>query len=407
VRILDTSSKSLLGCALAAGLLVTPHGTKAATFEVLYSFKGGSDGAYPQAGVIADKAGNLYGTTSGGGYGNGFGTVFKLAPDGTKTVLWAFKGYAFEGISDGIYPLDPLIMDAAGNLYGTTANGGPTKICGWGPGGCGIVFKIAPDGTETVLYAFRYNGDGANPKSGLTMWRGELYGTTSLGGKFGCYGKTGCGTVFHVAPDGIEKVLYRFKVRPDGHAPVAGLFEKNGYLYGTTSTGGVKCPYNMSGCGTLFEIAPNKAETVLYSFHGQSDGYEPYGGVIADKSGNLYGTTLYGGGNGFGTVFKLATDGTFTVLHSFTSGSDGENPNAGVIADEAGNLYGTTGGGGNAGGGTIFKIAPDGTETVLYNFQGGSDGGEPLAGLLLRNGYLYGTATFDGGGAGSVFRLKL
>lgn len=412
MRMLDICSKYVF-----AGLAATlaSLGTAHAGVTVLHAFAGGNDGINPQAGLIADKAGNLYGTTVEGGNGcsGGYtcGTVFELAPDGTETVL-----HAFTGGNDGYFPQAALIQDKAGNLFGTTDEGGANY-------GGGTVFKLAPDGTETVLHTFTGGNDGDSPQAGLVEDKaGNLYGTTTIGGA-GCGNRysTGCGTVFEVAPDGTETVLHAFAGGNDGFSPRAGLIlDKAGNLYGTTTEGGgAGCEYY--GCGTVFKIAPDGTETVLYAFAGGNDGEEPEAGLIEDKAGNFYGTTAMGGGTGCqqiallgcGTVFKLTPDGTETVLYSFTGkNGDGDLPLAGLIRDKAGNFFGTTTqGGGNgclAGCGIVFKLAADGTETVLYAFGSGSLGAEPFAGLIEgAHGRLYGT-TYKGGkyGYGTVFRLR-
>ena len=384
--------------------------------RVLYSFcsqQGCADGAVPEGGLISDQAGNFYGTTYFGGqvtddcanYGYPCGVVFKLAPDGTETVLHTFAG------PDGGNPVAGLIADSTGNLYGTTIVGGSA--------GRGTVFKLAPDGTETVLHSFQGGSDGSEPESALIMnRRGDLFGTTPLGGSSAqCNGNSdGCGTVFEVKSGGNEKVLYAFTGGADGGVPIAGLVEKSGNLYGTTETGGASCEGFTQGCGTIFKLAADGTETVLYAFAGGSDGAVPLGTLIADKNGNLYGTTELGGGgvgcSGCGTIFRLAPDGAETVLYAFQGGSDGAFPYAGLIADKAGNFYGTT----NAGarsclrrfcGGTVFKLTADGSETVLYGFKS-KRGANPAAPLYVdRKGALFGTASLGGtNGEGVVFRVR-
>jgi uncharacterized repeat protein (TIGR03803 family) len=310
---------------------------------VLYAFKGGSDGAYPGSRLLVDSAGNVYGTayfpvtclmTT-----QDCDVVFKLAPDGTKTVLH----YFVRGSSDGFGPSGGLIADSAGNLYGTTYDGGGAAT-GCGGSGCGVVFKLSPDGTYTVLHTFT-GSDGANPATGLIAdSSGNLYGTTVFGGGTAC--AQGCGVVFKVAPDGTETVLYSFKGGTDGLYPAGRLIaDSSGNLYGVAEGGAL-------GGGVVFKLAPDGTETVLYSFCSKpscSDGEGPSGSLIADSAGNLYGTTATGGGGGggcypaagCGVIFKLAPDGTETVLYYFRGGSDGANPQGGLIADSAGNLYGT------------------------------------------------------------------
>ncbi|MGD0190879.1 MAG: choice-of-anchor tandem repeat GloVer-containing protein [Rhizomicrobium sp.] len=387
--------------------------------KVLHIFKGGKDGAVPFGGFIADNNGTLYGTTAGGGRGcksGGCGTVFSLSPSGKERVLYAFKGGA-----DGAGPYDSsLLMDQAGNLYGTTIEGGG---CTQQPLGCGTVFKLAPNGTETVLYAFQGGSDGYLPIGGVIADNnGDLFGTTGDGGSYNgeCAG-TGCGTVFEVQPNGNKITLYTFQGGSDGAGPDGGLVaDTSGNLYGTTSTGGTvggACS-DQYGCGTVFKIAPDGTETVLYTFQGGSDGWEPEAGLITDNAGNMYGTTYAGGDNDVGTVFEITPSGAEAVFYSFGGGSDGANPRAALTIDGSGNLYGTTwiggdakckkGKNGTAGCGTVFKLAPDGTESVLYAFAGQSASGAfPVAPVLLQGSDLYGTT--NGGGNhnnGVAFSVK-
>ncbi|MBV9692560.1 MAG: hypothetical protein JO261_02560 [Alphaproteobacteria bacterium] len=389
----------MAGPLLALGVVGSAH----AGFTVLHHFIGGSDGTNPRGALIQDSAGNLYGTTAGDS--NTVGGVFKLMPDGTLTVLHIFA----RKDEDGSDPEGGLVQDEAGNLYGTTYSG-PLNVDGHG-----IVFEIAPEGSEKVLYTFTGGSDGGNPKAGLIIDKaGNLYGTTLYGGSHDR------GTVFKLARDGTETVLHAFHGGRDGADPYAGLIrDKNGSLYGTTLLGGGSDCANAQGCGTVFKIAPDGTETVLHAFDGD-DGACPYGGLVEDSAGNLYGTTTYQGrtdcadGLGSGTVFKLAPDGTETVLHVFSGGRDGGNPYAGLTLDRRGNLYGTTSVGGgcwlNGGCGTVFQLARDGSETVLHAFLDGDDGRYPFAALIKgRTGLLYGTASASGdchnGTCGSVFAL--
>jgi uncharacterized repeat protein (TIGR03803 family) len=359
------------------------------TFSILHSFRGGLDGTNLYGGVILDARGNVYGTTYGAGNSGcsapGCGTVFRVNPSRRETVL-----YRFAGMPDGQNSTGTLVRDSAGNLYGTTQNGGTD--------GHGTVFKLDTTGTETVLHSFA-NGptDGGYPSAGLIRdAAGNLYGTTPSGGT------SDNGTVFKVDSTGVETVLHLFTNVPDGASPNAGLIrDAAGNLYGTTIAGGV-------GYGTVFKVSSTGVETVLYSFTGGTDGLVPEGGLVRDSAGNLYGTTFYGGVSNFGTVFKLNTTGLETVLYSFTGGGDGQNPQAGLVRDTAGNLYGTTEFGGTSNLGTVFKLDTSGIETVLHTFTGTStDGRQPFAGVTLDTaGNLYGT-TFGGGafGFGIVFKL--
>jgi len=299
--------------------------------------------------------------------------------------------HAFLDGSDGATSNAPVIMDKSGNLYGTALQGGASNN--------GVVFEIAADGTESVLYSFAAGNDGCRPEAGLIEDKaGNLYGTTNQGGP------ADQGTVFKLAPDGTETVLYAFTDGNDGGMPQAGLIaDRQGNLYGTATQGGVKGCYG-DGCGTVFKLAPDGRFTTLHAFNGRGDGEYPQAALIADRRGNLYGTAAGGGAHGDGTVFKLTTDGKFEVLYAFAGGSDGEGPQAGLIADKAGNLYGTTrSGGGNGctdGCGTIFKLAPNGTETLLFAFTGGNDGGEPYGGVVA-------DADGNADGLGVVFKLAV
>jgi uncharacterized repeat protein (TIGR03803 family) len=350
---------------------------------VLYSFTGGADGGYPEAGLIRDSAGNFYGTTTGGGIGDR-GVVFKLDSAGNETVLHSFTGL------DGIAPQAGVVRDAAGNLYGTT-------FTGTGAGTAGVVYKLDTAGQETVLYTFTGGADGKEPSFGRLFQdsSGNLYGTTLFGG-------TGyVGVVYKLDTAGQETVPYNFPSWTDGSRPTAGVIRDSaGVLYGTTEYGGA------ANAGTVFKVTASGHETVLYSFTGGADGGNPQAGVIRDSTGNLYGTTYYGG-LGQGVVYKLDTAGHETVLHTFGRASDGAFPYAGVIQDSAGSFYGTTYIGGASGKGAVFELRASGQETVVYSFTGGADGGYPEAGVVLDSaGNLYGTTTSGGAaGAGVVYKV--
>jgi uncharacterized repeat protein (TIGR03803 family) len=403
-------------------LIVWVSSAVAATEKVLYSFQGGSDGAEPNGPLVADAAGNLYGSTGIGGSGScgeGCGTVFQLSapaqPGGawTKTVL-----YSFQGGSDGAAPESDLIFDAAGNLYGTTLKGGDK-------GSDGTVFELSPPAqpggawTETVLYRFQGGDDGEYALPGLIFDQaGNLYGTTVFGG-----GRQNAGIVFELSPPAqpggtwTETVLHRFGHRNDGSDPMAGVvLNKKGAVYGTTITGTVfklkppapgqtdwteKTIHQFQGggdagsrpcglitgkqrvlygvttlggspanAGTIFQLTPPGPPgehwklSNLYSFTGGNDGGLPCGVLTTDRHGNLYGVALGNGADIPGTVFKLAPPAqpggawTFTTLDVFGGGSDGFGPNGGVIFGKGGALYGTTGGGGAFGKGTVFKVVP-------------------------------------------------
>jgi uncharacterized repeat protein (TIGR03803 family) len=312
--------------------------------------------------------------------------------------------YSFAGGTDGANPSAGLIQDSSGNLYGTTYKGGTA--------GFGAVFKITSAGSESVLYSFAGGTDGANPLAGLIQdSTGNLYGTTYGGGT------TSVGTVFKLTTAGVETILHSFTGGTDGANPWAGLIQDSaGNLYGTTSTGGITPVGSSLSNGVVFKITPVGVETILYKFKGGTvDGAHSVAGLIQDSAGNLYGTTSGGGGLGYGTVFKLTPAGTETVLHSFASGpADGAFPRAGLIQDSAGNLYSTTNGGGGLGYGTVFEITPTSVETILYSFgSGGTVGALPNAGLIRDSaGNLYGTTSYGGInrngttiGNGTVFKI--
>jgi uncharacterized repeat protein (TIGR03803 family) len=279
-----------------------------------------------------------------------------------------------------------VIRDAAGNLYGTTYNGGTT--------GYGVVYKLDTTGHETVLYSFTGGADGGYPSAGVVGdSAGNLYGTTFSGGT------ANAGVVFRLDQTGHETVLYSFTGGADGSGPYAGVIRDSaGNLYGTTYYGGAAV------LGVVYKLDTTGHETVLHAFTGVADGSGPQAGVIRDPAGNLYGTTRSAGTAGGGIVYKLDTTGHETVLYNFTRGSD---PLAGVIRDSSGNLYGTTANGGTANAGVVYKLDPTGHETVLYSFSGGADGSSPYAGVIRDSaGNVYGT-TNQGGtkGTGAVFKI--
>jgi uncharacterized repeat protein (TIGR03803 family) len=397
---ISVTSKRVLTFMLVLGLaaIATPL-TRAQTFSVVHSFTGGSDGANPLAGFTIDAAGNLYGTTNAGG-ASGVGTVFRVTGKGKEIVL-----HSFAGGTDGANPQASLIMDAAGDLYGTTNAGGAF--------GAGTVFRVAAGKRkETVLYSFAGGTDGANPQAALVMdAAGNLYGTTSAGGS------SGNGTVFRLASKKKggkwrEKVLYSFGSGTDGTIPVAGVtFDKAMNLYGTTSAGG------SYGYGTVFQLKPSKSgwtENILYNFQLQSDGGVPYAGLVFDQSGNLYGAATEGGNgtDGGGTIFELtpSTGGwTFTVIYALP-GWDISGTFRNLLLDSSGNLYATTHCDGDNRAGTVYKLTPSNdtwTYTSLYVFTGGIDGLYSFSNLIFdKHGNLYGTTNLGGAdGFGVVFKI--
>jgi uncharacterized repeat protein (TIGR03803 family) len=408
---------------LAVALILTAGAVAASTYKVLHKFTG-KDGSEPYGTLIFDAAGNLYGTTMFGG-GSGVGTVFELKPnsDGrwTESVLHSFTG------GDGARPFAGLILDGVGNLYGTTEIGGTAEYGG-------TVFKLTPnsDGrwTESVLHSFT-GGDGWEPTANVIFdATGNLYGTTLFGGAFNS------GVVFKLTHnlDGswTDSVLYSFcsvTNCADGSTPLAGLiFDEAGNLYGTTAEGGNHGCQGGLGCGVIFELSPlangSWTYSVLYSFTGGTRGDAPQAGLIFDAAGSLYGTTTNGGylnerecsDSGCGLVFKLTpnSDGSWTesVLHAFRSGNSDPiaRPVGGLIFDAAGNLYGTTPYSGPAGGGAVFKLAPQSDGSWAYStlrFFFGKPAENPLGGVVLdKAGSLYGTANACGSGCqGVVFEI--
>jgi uncharacterized repeat protein (TIGR03803 family) len=357
----------------------------------LHSFAAGfDDGASCYSGLVEGADGVFYGTTWGGG-AHGAGTIFKVCADGTGyTVLRSFTN-----APDGETPFSALIQGVDGALYGTTYYGGGTNA--------GTVFKIATNGGNyEVLYSFTNGAGGAHPYGGLVQRRdGILYGTTLWGGEMNA------GTVFKLCPDGTGySVLHSFTNSPDGALPRAGLTQgTDGALYGTTSAGGDYL------AGTVFRLQNNgDGYSVLRSFGYLPDGASPQAGLTQASDGRLYGTTVIGGANGFGTVFGVDTNGNgYQTLHSFTNSPDGANPYASLAEGSDGALYGTTTWGGNTNGGTVFKLSLDGgVYSVLCNFAWHpGDGSHPFAGVVEKAGGVFYGTTMQGGadGFGTVYRL--
>jgi len=379
-------------------------------FDLLYTFNGAPDGGTPVGGLVRDASGNLYGTTENGG-GFGWGVVFKLDPTGKETVLHTFTGGA-----DGATPRASLIRDSAGNLYGTAYQGG--AVCGQFT--CGVVFKIDGAGNYTVLYTFMGGADGGNPEAPVLMdAAGDLYGTNIFGGAG--YGVV---FQLNVATE-VYTVLHTFTGGADGALPFAGLIQDAaGSLYGGVSSGGLAGGCGGGGCGVVFKLDPATQDyTVLYSFTGGADGGSP-GPVVQDSAGNLYGNAG-AGGNGccnYGVIFKLDPTGKETVLYNYVGGAEGWQDQGGLLLDGAGNLFGALALGGLAGGcrgggcGLIFELNPaTGKYSVLYTFTGAADGGEPVDALIQDSaGNFYGTASLGGNsptgnscglGCGTVFKL--
>ena len=369
----------------------------AATTNVIFSCEE-DGGEYADTDLETDNAGNIYGTTVlGGDFGGG--TVFRLSrtPNGwAHTVLYSFTGGA-----DGGEPYKGVTLDREGNLYGTAVTGGSGSC----EGGCGVVYKLSNTGgtwTQTVVHAFTGGNDGSGPGARVTVdGAGNIYGMTPTGGRYGL------GTIYkiHEASPGVWTltVLHAFTGGADGATGSAGRMILRGRrLYGAATAGG------QYGSGVVFELnargVGERDVKTLYAFRGQPDASFPYGALLFDRSGNIYGTTYYGGANGIGAVYKLSPqpvgEWTEEVLYSFQQGTDGNSPISNLVFDVAGNLYGTTSEGG-LGSGTIFKLSPVGagnwTETVVHAFAGPPDGAFSYNGMVVdRLGNFYG-ATVHGG----------
>jgi uncharacterized repeat protein (TIGR03803 family) len=394
----------LVCLALACCVTIFAGSALAATEKVLHSFTGTTDGSQPDAGLTPGPKGSFYGSTFYGGTANQ-GVIYQLtlgASGWTETVLYNFQG----GSADGANPFGTLAIDAAGNIYGTTASGGRDYGKGGSPGN-GIVYELSPSPTgwkETIIHFFYHT-----PSSGLVMdGTGNLYGETGGGGS------SNAGTVFQMKPMATGwsyRAIYSFAgaTNNDGNYPWGGvIFDRKGNLYGATIQGGT----NYSG--SVFELKPQPngtwIEDQLYVFQNTADGVFPEGSVIFDKAGNLYGTTLYGGdvscaqGYGCGLVFELSPNGgswSKTTLYDFTGAPDGHAPDASMTFDKAGNLWGTTSNGGSNNSGALFELKPQagGTwqESIVYSFLDGSDGGYPSTPLLIDGkGNIWGTTQVGG-----------
>ena len=379
--------------AIALLILTSASLVDAQVLRTICSFNG-TNGAYPKALTLGND-GNFYGTTSSGGaytnqYGYGYGTVFTISTNGALTMLVSFQG------TNGAQPYGALTQGNDGNFYGTTVEGGS--------GGEGTVFKVTTNGALTTLVSFQ-NTNGAGPYGALTQGNdGNLYGTTVGGGTAG-QGTVLRGTVFKMTTNGTLTTLVNF-YKTNGEKPYAGLaLGHDGNFYGTTEWGG------SSDSGTVFKVTANGTLTTLYSFTGEINGWYPYGGLTLGYDGTFYGTTTIGGAVNAGTVFEVTTNGALTSLCSFTAGTNGSQPYAALTLGYDGNLYGTTyeGGLGYGGNGSLFKVTTNGTLTTLYSFTGGTNGLKPYAGLTLgHDGSFYGTTEWGGsGGVGTVFRLWL
>lgn len=380
----------------------------AQTLEILHTFEG-SDGAFPEAGLILARDGNFYGTAGGGGplydgFSGGYGTLFKITPQGTLTTLVSFDQ------SNGARPVAPLLQAIDGNFYGTTVSGG--DLSGNNGMGYGTVFKMASDGTLTTLVQFE-SSNGEAPFTGLAQGNdGNFYGTTYDGEDY----LTCRGNVFQMMPDGTINTLvcFSFNAYTNGFHPNGTLVQRSdGNFFGTTEGGGAGPRGSMYG--TVFKISPTGELTTLVSFDG-NNGSSPEGVALRQMSdGTFYGTTSGLGGTGlrYGSVFKMTSDGTLTTLAAF-NGTNGTQPWGAPLVGPDGNFYGTTHSGGEWGYGTIYQMTPDGRLTTLVSFNQ-TNGAYPEAQLIQGNDdNLYGTTTLggdlslnSGSGAGSVFRIVM
>jgi uncharacterized repeat protein (TIGR03803 family) len=377
-----------LFAAVIAMAIQTPS-AHAQSYKVLYSFtKVSAAGQYPSSSLVRNPQGDLYGVALGGTFSSGI--IFELSSTSDEKVLFNFNG----SDGDGEVPDSMSFRDAAGDLFGTTFQGGAYSY--------GTVFKLDTQGRETVLYSFCPNipcTDGTFPGGVTPSKNGALYGITYAGGNFSC-AITGCGTVFRINRDGDLTLLHAFG-GADGQAPNAGLvLDASNNAYGTTQYGGVY------GRGVVFKVTSTGNETVEYSFEGGADGAYPNGGLVRDAKGNLYGTANQGGAYNRGTIFKITASGQFTVLYSFPGGVPGANPYADLNLDQQGNIFGVAGAGGGHNFGIIFKLDPSGNETVLHSFAEEADGVHPSGLIIDASGNLYGT-TYQGGkhNYGSIFEV--
>lgn len=403
-RVSLSASRSLGICAVFA--LMATAAWAASTTKLIYSFAGSADGEYTDTELVMDSAGNLYGTSVQGGTFGG-GTVFQVTPAGVHTVL-----YNFMGAADGGEPYKGVTLDAHGNLFGTAVTGGGGSC----EGGCGVVFMLANSGggwNFSVIHTFT-GSDGSGPGSPVSIDKnGNVYGTTPTGGA------NGMGTVYKLRPNGTGgwgmRVIHTFTGGADGGGGSAGrlLIDAGGNLYGACTVGGV------NGFGTVFKMSSVQGQwqfATLYAFTDSPDGALPYGGLVFDKLGNLYGTTYYAGANDLGTVYKLThSNGAWTesVLYSFKGGTDGASPISSLAADPAGNFYGTTSDGGAAACscGVIFKITRGATgkwtESVVYRFPGSPNPGFAYNGMVGDSaGNFYGATVHGGSGNdGAIYKF--
>ena len=399
--------------AVLAAALVGAAAHAAGATQVIYSFAGDEDGEYTDTELVIDGGGNLYGTSvQGGDFSSG--TVFQLAPSAgawIHTVLYSFKGE-----TDGGEPYKGVTLDPKGNLYGTAGVGGLYV----GPcidTGCGVVFKLTNSGgvwTQTVIHSFTGGHDGYGPGAGVTVDRhGNIYGMTPTGGAYGF------GIVYLLQPNGsgpyVERVIHTFTGGADGLGGSPGrlVVDAAGNVFGVSTAGGA------NGNGDVFELTPTQTGewqvTVLYAFKGEPGSGFPYGALVADTKGNLYGTTYYAGANDLGTIYRLSRRNNLWVqtgIYNFKGGTDGASPLSTLVAGADGSLYGTTSEGGAACScGTIFRLTPSDTGVayaVMYRFKGPPDGAYLYNGMVADStGTTFYGATVHGGvsGEGAIYQF--
>ena len=404
-----------MGFSLLVSAIFLAGNCWASTEHVVHSFTGGADGGGPASPFVFDSAGNAYGTTVTGGV-DACGTVYKLTPSGggqyTQSVI-----FSFDCFGTGKNPYGGVIMDGQGNLYSTTVAGGFGGVCAGD--GCGVVYELTQSGgswSETLLYSFGDSPDAAGPGGGVVFdAQGNLYGTAADGGQFGS------GAVYELSHSGggwSEIVIHDFTGGDDGALGSLGtlLRDASGNFYGVTEIGG------QQGAGTVYRLSPISGGgwnfKTLYAFQGQPDAAFPYGGLIADANGNMYGTTYFGGTSGSGTVFKVGPAANAlggwrdAVLYSFQGGADGGSPTSTLVFDAAHNLYGTTSAGGDPGCdcGVAFQLSPGGggwSQRVLHTFGTPPDGASPTYGLTSDGAGNYLGVTPVGGqdSQGAVYQL--
>ncbi|HEY7993412.1 MAG TPA: choice-of-anchor tandem repeat GloVer-containing protein [Candidatus Eremiobacteraceae bacterium] len=385
VSVVAVAAASIAGCA-GRSIVAPPESgvqsrsSSSGTYQLVYSFQGGSDGIEPGAPLVS-LSGTLYGTTRGGG-ANGVGTVYSVTPAGAENVI-----HSFGASGDGESPGSGLAI-LAGTLYGTASLDAVNA--------CGVVYSITPAGVETPLHTFSGSPDGCRPESPVAPVGGTLFGMTQSGGK-----PLQFGVLYKVTTAGVEHVVHAFGGTPsDGAYPTSSLLNVSGTIYGTTDAGGT------SGMGTVFTRAQGGAVSVIYSFKGGTDGANPLGGLV-NLNGTFYGTTSRGGASGYGTVYSITPAGAHNVVYSFTgTNGDGVNP-IGNLAVQNGVLFGVTSAGGASLDGIAYSMTAGGVETIVHTFTGGSaDGDNPQAGLIVARGKIYGTTAFGGAqGMGTVFHL--